>query len=569
MKKNLEAAEEIICRYRKECAGKPGRSTSLVLTQVKNQKNEGFSLDYAAGRLEISAQSPQGALYGASFAETALKAGHSFEYMGDSSPKFPLRPLWLGGGNCVNLGSRFGISVPAFVSSGKIDILDKMCRRVLELGYNAIIIGNREQFILSPDDEIPVSSLLNLLDVSHQYGIKVIIKVGLTGLEEGKRNRKCPRDPGFREDIQLLMQVLAQKLPTLDYVFWESGLLHSEFHCHTSVRDCTQPELVLEEVKILEEEIRLCPLLFYIPTMDLACARRQAVWMPSLCDDLGPRTILAFPATAGDPTADHQPPHPFWEALRHCREPSYTPIIPILNIGAIKQGEGLWPVLPFDLMDKYLNRCYRHKFAGVIVLTSCLPPRGGLLDCSLWTAAQLMWRDHPTGVLAETWFAAWKKELEYAAHSEVVRNVREIAVDLSLLRSLTNEKSRDAFSTDECRVITESLLARLKEMEVRIGIVDKKIHHKSAKPALSDYFTFFSRDARRIILHFLQCYNVSMFDVLNGGDVGESFWTQVSQGAGQGVRGGTKVSFLETPRKGSEGSMMEKIFLENRLLELS
>src|SRR5690606_29786497 len=128
------------------------------------------------------------------------------------------------------------------------------------------------------------------------------------------------------------------------------------------------------------------------------------------------------------------------------------------------------------------------------------------------------------------------------------------------------EANRDSVLSEDCRVATESILSRLKELLLRSEKLERKRLKRANAPSISDYMQVFARDAQRIVLHFLQCFNLSYPHVLGSEELSESFWMQLSPGAGQGIRSATKVVFATEPNSGPAGSRMEAIFLENRLM---
>ena len=150
--------------------------------------------------------------------------------------------------------------------------------------------------------------------------------------------------------------------------------------------------------------------------------------------------------------------------------------------------------------------------------------------------------------------------MNYLRYSEALLQTRKIIIQIGLIRSLTHESNRDKITQGECRLIAESLLAQLKYLQ---HLFDKeKTVPSRVSPSLKDYFTFFVRDARRIILHFLQCYNVSMPQILSSDDFNEGIWTAIEQGEGQGFRSMASVHFLSESNSGKEGSFLRKVYNE-------
>lgn len=214
--------------------------------------------------------------------------------------------------------------------------------RILRLGYNAVIVEGSE-----------FSCFL-------EYGLKVFVS---------------------GNDLS--------QLKGADGIFWESSLLNPEFFLHPKAKEMTIAELVQEEMKKIEKEAKGKGVIYYIPAADEMVALQQASWLETLCDEAGNQTFISFPAVCGNPVYDHLKPHPFWEVLRRAPDVSSTPLMPIINIGAVCQGEGLWPSFSFDLMQERFDR---HHFGGIIGLCNEVPEKKGLLHLNLWVAS--MWMRH-------------------------------------------------------------------------------------------------------------------------------------------------------------------------------
>jgi hypothetical protein len=546
------------------CSDKnPNTKSHIFIEFIGNSAEEEYTAISVGGNVHLKAQNSAVATTGWSNLEIGIESGHLPEFLGKNQPRFPLRPLWIQCEIQLLVSLNLSIFIPLFFcsphTSSKIDLF---CKRVLELGYNAVIFGNQRQGV-NLIEKIENFDLNKIISAFHSFGIQVIIKPFLE-----KDIIQSPAHSNYENLLHSEIHTLLKIASGIDFIFWESFLLHPDFSKSPITNRLTIAELVVKEVQVIEKNLKdRCALIFYVPANDLQTATEHSKWFSKFLDDVGSHTIIAFSALAGDPRMDHLPPHPIWHSLRISPDFSLTPLLPIVNFGGVQQGEGLWPSIPLDLIDSYVNRCYRHPFAGIITLTSHLPKKGGFLDCGLWVASQSMWRNLSPSLLAETWFRANYSNIDFFKLENSLKVNREIVVELSRVRSLTNEKGRDSVSQEECRMIAESLLAKIKLLNENFEKSHKTIIKNPKKPTCLDYFTLFIRDARRIILHFLQCYNVPMGNVLNGTDMQDSFWTQINQGTGQGIRSGNKVTFLDVPMRGIQGSKMEQIYLENRLFE--
>ena len=531
--------------------------TTMTWSTCERMKGEKFSISYERGSIKVEGESFLAAAYGVSKASIGAKSGHIAEFLGEAHPHYPLRPLWVGGTSHLKLTDNWGVSLPSFFILQDLPAIERWCQRVIELGFNAILLGSREHLAASCFQSLSFN-FHELISLFHEYGIQLWVKPSILDQELGF----CPFNPAYRVKLQTDLKNLVTQYPEIDSIFWESLYLHPSFNRHPAAKDFTIAEIVLEEVRAIEEVLS-CPIIYYIPVPNFMFAKQQAAWLSKFCDDVGSKTTVAFSAVAGNLCEDHLPPHPFWEYLRQSHHVSATRLLPIINMGSVLQGEGLWPAVPLDLLENYYSRLYRHCFAGAMSMVNALPKEGGLLDCSLWLAAQCLWEKTSPKLLAETWFQAYRPDWDFSFSWELLESTRQIIVELSFLRSLTNEMSRDSISSEECRTMTESILSRLNHLKMRAEKIERRNPKKIKHSSLMDYLSFFIRDAQRIILYFLQCFNLSYPNLFQDEDLQESFWTQLSK-SGQGIRSGTKVTFFDEPQRGEPGSKMELILFENR-----
>lgn len=556
------------------------RVPKLVYHVKDDIDSEQFACHYAGGVITLEAESPLAAAYGIHQIHVGVSSGHSAEFLGHSKPCFPLRPLWVTCNYDVTIVSRaksnpscyaVGLGLPSFLKAPlEISLLEHFCCRLIELGYNSVILGSRDySFIQATLEERPFD-LENVCSIFHSYGLKIILKPHFLSFDNQKIETRSIFNLEYQENIKNSILDFIRKTPWIDYFFWEGEIFQSVNQL-PSTSHLTQAEVVKAEIMMIEESIGgLVPLIYYLPAPDLEIATQQANWLSQLCDDIGNTTILAFSALAGSPRADHLPAHPFWEKLRQSPDTSATLLMPIVNIGSVLQGEGFWPALTLDLVDDFYRRCDRHSFAGVIALAGGLPPRGTLIDCNLWVAAQFLWKGRSPALLAKTWFLANRPDVSFEEFFPLLKKVRQIIIQLSYLRSLTHENQRDAMSREECRATLETLLSEIKYLQLQFSkrkkdLTNIPLHNKNKidRAGYEEYFTYFANDARRIIAYAAQCFNETLPRMMGSDDSQEGFWTQKS--LNEGSRGQGKLFFLDHPNRGLDGSRMELIYEENVL----
>lgn len=525
------------------------RPTSLELRLIKEGKGEAFEAEYAAGKVRINAESPLAAAYGMHQMQAAIESGHLSEFLGTSSPRFPLRVLWVGADMYLSLNDQIKVGVPYFFS--KLQGIERFCQVAISLGFNAIIFGEKNSENLkrcqSSHETLDFSVISACL---HAFGLKVIVKP-TWDLGECR----SPTNQAYRKKILDGLKVfVSNRGDGCDFIFWNSEIDHPSFLQSPDSRNIPAAELLEKEMQMLEEALGKAASLIYCVPVSLQTAQRRSKDLISLSQAAGSHTFLAFSAVCGPAYEDHLPPHPLWEMLRSFPYKLDTPLLPIVNLGGINQGEGLWPALPFDIYQRFFSKLYRHAFAGAISLVNHLPSERGILHGSLWIGGQMLWRERSADALAETWFYAFRKELNALRHLHVFAEVRRLILDLSALKSLLVHKDQEKISSDECRTLAEHLIAVLQRLFIYMG-------KELSVSVFSDYFLYFNRDARRIILSFLQQHHAPLAKLLVGSDSMDSFWTQTSH-----LYGDAKVIFLDSPFVNPNDSKMIAVYRENRLL---
>jgi hypothetical protein len=498
---------------------------------VPHSLKENYELHYAGGLLSIQAAGYLGAIQALQTIQIGIASQHLADFLGKVKPRFALRPLWLE--NSL---------LPALNDPEKLHVF---CKKILQLGYNAVLLQD--------------SGHLSVCNQLQDYGLKIILKPSIE-----KIRTVSPLNKLFKEEITAYLNKLKTDHIPFHYLFWESHWQHPEYARDPLAEDMVFPELVLAEAKavesLLEEKQKL---IFYLPVADEQSAKQCAAWMKRLTDDLSQKSILAFPAVAGDHRSDHLISHPFWNIYRQQTIPNSASIMPVVNVGALNHGEGIWPVIVQDLIDDYFTR--GSHFLGIISTLGHLPKTGGINDCNLWIASQKMWNDLPSASLIETWFAAYRPDWNYSYNSLNIKQIRFISKQLYHLRTLTNEKSRDHYSSQDCRLMLESLLLQLNEIHLRLEKEERKRIKRSATPTLWDYFTYFNSDVKKMIMQIAQSCNATITNIFNENDSKESFWTEMSSTAGQGLQANARITILNSPNKGNPNSRMMEIYQENRL----
>lgn len=491
---NSEILRKVLQNFSNSFSKENPNGPKLLVKVRGGELSEGYSSSYYQGVLTVEGNDPRSLIHGIATLNVAVKSGHLSDFLGDRKPRYELRPLHY----CREL-------------EGVCE--EKLCQRILELGYNAII--------LETEPENP--------QLFKEFGIKTIFK------------RKALEGTPFDKDWALS----PVNMEAVDAVYWEATFMEPEFLKHKDARDFLQMDLALFELQRLERELNgVCEILYALPKMHSYNAVLEFI------DEVSTQTTIVFSAVHGDPTEDHSDPHPLWDLLRESPDASATTLLPILNMGAVKQGEGLWPLIPLDLLEQSNDHMRRQPFTGAIVLVKDLPNPGTFLDGSLWIAAQTLWGTLTPSLLLETWCKAYHPSL---SNLELLRDLRKVGKRISALKEIVEMK------TEESHIYSESLISEINRLQMKVDGLKSE-----GKGSIKEYFIYFARDARRQILHFLQVNHAPMVNVLNGDDLLESFWTAVQQGGGADLRAGAKVKLFDQPIEGDEGSVMRQIYDEVR-----
>ncbi|MBN9376900.1 MAG: hypothetical protein BGO14_01870 [Chlamydiales bacterium 38-26] len=504
--------------------------------------SENYKAEIEQGALKVKAEGYLGAIQALQKIRIGLKSGHLQDFLGFHSPQFRTR--------CLMIGS----SMQSLL--GNSDKTHQFCKRILEMGYNSLLIETVEE----------KKDFTQLCKDLQNYGFKIILKFKPSQVQNA--SKRSPLDSSYAHFIHQQLDDFISKHPSFDFLFWESQWLDPSF-LHSPTADAyTLSEAVLLEARLLENKLAMHAksLVLYLPVNDSTSAELCSPWILNLADQLDAKTILAFSAVCGDYYADHLAPHPIWNKIRSRIPSAKAALMPILNIGNVRQGEGLWPILIQDLIDDYIMRCPHTHFPGVFCATHQIPQRESLLDCNLWVTGQVLWNPHmPSLSLFDTWFTAFRPEWNFMSNRALFIQLRNLSKQLNLLRSWIKEINRDSITSQECKISAESILIQLSEIQTQLEKQERKRLKKCEKTALGDYFFHFSNDAKKIILHVLQGFNLSLPQLLNEQELKESFWTDYNVKSGQGLRGSAQISFLETPNRGAPGSRTHAIYQENHL----
>lgn len=485
-------------------------------------KGEAYSCKYAGGIITLEAQSSLAAAYGLSRLIMGVSSGYLSDCIGDHNPHVRLRLLVL------KLDGTPEKTMPLYCS--------EICQRVIELGYNSLVIAISDQYL---------SSMHELCLKCHEYGLKIFIQ---HPLNEGKFNPFKDED---RRKITTQLGIFFQHCFSCDGIFWEGGHFDEE----GISKESTTLDIIKSEVSLIESAIPDSKHFIYalLPKSQKE-AKEQVLWLNSILNVVGKHTYIALSALEGDSCSDHLNPHPLWEMLRRNRMFRERNVIPIFNIGSYKQGEGLWPSIIFDIID-FISSCRKYPLEGAIGIVNQLPKQGSFLECNLWSASKAFWMGENAADSIEMWFKSRRPDIDYGKMKGILQQIRNIALEISYLHSLT-EMALDSNQKEYFRAVLEALFVQLKRIEVFLEQEERGKMRKSTQLSMRDYFSFFANDAKRVIHQFMHTFHIASPLIRTEIELKEGFWMD------------SKMGMLQFPFKGNKGSRMESIYLENRLIEV-
>lgn len=471
---------------------------------------KGYRAQCRAGELEVCAATDLGLAYALSRVCAGMRSGYLEEFLGEQQPSWNDRIVWIK-----------GTEIPSPL-------------RLIQLGYTTV-----------------------LLDQSHQEKGSLRaqgIAVGVAVKAPSQTPTRCPLDKEYQHNVISALRSLSE----IDVLLWESQLLHSSFAEGLAADSFTLSELVQAELRLVESALpQNCRLIFYVPADSAEGSERCAHIFVDLTHCAKKGTSLAFAAGTGELELN-----PIWDALRRRRDPSMTPLLPVMNAGAMGLGEGLWPILSSESVEHCIGCMHSQNFSGAIVLADSVPKEDGIAACNLWVAGQSLWGSQSPSALVDTWFGAFRPDMRYREHQPSLAMARTVAVDLARLSQMRTTPLK-RFSGTRVNGEIDLLAAKLRILDARQSSDDCALPHRS-KTTLQDYFRYFSRDAWCLLHYHLERLRLPLPGVPTAVDHSGGFWSVLNT-RGRVVPGAATVTPLTEPRRDSQDPCMERIFVENRV----
>lgn len=479
----------------------------------------------------------------ASFALQQVKLGIDSKV--NYYPQISIRPLFFYGTHLYQLSASISVVLPDLLNEQWKEQLHLLCQRAIGFGYNALIFGYKEGF----QSDISAPSIeQEYFDIIKEYDLKIIIQPFFQTCPDCTR---CPLDLALKQFYEHNFSEIKKKYPKIDDLYFRSNYLNKDFLNHPQAGKWTYKELILEEIKTLAKCANR-KLLYYVPASESLQAEKVSEWMMDLLVEIPKNVWIVFSAKRGDPFLDHLPSHPFWSKVYTLAWGAKLPVLPMINIGGILQGEGLWTLHNTDLIEHYVGKAIQFQMEGVITLANTLPSPESFLGLSLWLNSRMMWNPKEKSAwLQERWHQMYHKDWCFEHYLLSLTTVRQLSLKLSLLRTLILEPLQEIYTQEDYRLIAETLYHRLNELH--------HFNEKNKSSLVKDSIFYFVRDAKNILSYFLQAFNISLLGMQNDKEVHEAFWTSIQTGGA-----GKKIILLEKPLLTSN-EKMRKIYFVNRL----
>lgn len=519
----MQGADELLKQLKEKIRKSSGLAVTTK-TQPHHFAKDAYTVDQAGSSLVVTASSSRAHLFALSHILFATKRDSLVEAFGSHCPKYPNSTIAF-----MSKKKNGSLSLPDWLS---LDSIPKLAEMLYHLGFGRALFGLHSSYKthLPEDNSSDPGALFSKL--AH-YGIEVAIKPDAPS--------GCPCDPKYRSDCEKVIFSTLELLPYNGAIFWECNPFDPTFRSHKNADDLLPFDLLCQELKMVENALQGVPLIFSVACPSDEAVRQQKEWLNSFIDHLGPNSTLAFSTQEGAPWDDHKRNHPLWDQLASEKIVSGTPLQPILNIGAIHQGEALWPTVPCREIEQLFARLRRHPFCAPIALASTLPEECSFLEASLWVAGQAIWGFGSPQENLESWLSARFPDDDPLRLTQTILVARQTVIDIQSLiaeeKKHTDGKETGSKWSEYRKCQVDSLLARLNGLRSMWNLIEKKENSNRFYTSLR----YFIRDAKRLVFQYLQNNNLSVANVLTGEDMLEGYWTKMESMPGKGIGSGGKV----------------------------
>ena len=465
-------------------------------------------------------------------------------------------PLWVDGKINFALSKATSIGLPDWLTES--EARDEAVKRILDLSFDTLILGA----IIRPEGAAqPFAAAAKELGELSQMGFKIGIKPTFYIDQLIGSFALSPFDSNFRKFLKSEIASLFASTADISYFVYESlSLLYDEMGLNQDDEHLFK-EIAASEIALLEEILpESVELLYIFPGEDPEVKRREALNFRDIALTVSKRTRLVISTREGSPFLDHLKPHPF--LLQDSQALQGFAYAAVVNLGGVQQGGGLWPSFPLDIYQRIYPLLHEKNITPLPV-TQSIPRPGSFLAAALQFASSDLEHHFYLEKQLKAWIKLKRGEPDTERTLSIIRGVREIAIELSRMRTAISEAGRDLLSQEECKLLASSLYYSIRKVQKEC---EKNPQNEDGRATLQHYVDFFALDAYRTLLQFIQSFNVVLQEALELGPGKKGFWTDFTPGSGSGLRSMGKVTLLKTPAVDSGTPEMALILKECGLL---
>lgn len=438
------------------------------------------------------------------------------------SPKLEKRVLRLPSNTSFSFSNSIQISFPKYLLE-KEENCKKFCKRVLELGYNAISF-------CSHNNQEP-SSLTHILkeriEYISEFGIECYIEI-----IPAKTS-----DTSFYSKLSTRLEHVKSILPKQTKFCWQANFTNFHFFSSQENRSYTLLDKMKRECSILKEHFN--ELDYHLSSFEGIPSDIEG-WFIDFLSCLPKDFCFSYYLEPSGVQA-------LYRDLLKNPLPFHAPLAPIYQTYSRDFGKGLWPELNLKKMQHYFDAINSIHHNKSIIDSPDIPFSEGLFSLNLRLFTTCQWTQIPLDTLASSWLETFVSDKHI--NKELLQEVATLSASIEKIASNSQPK-----------LLAQTLLNRSK-------LLEKSCHltNEDSDP-IKCQLKYFLRDLRKLTLYKLQQHNIILPQALSGDDLKNSFFAHLETPAGQGIGRSMEVELLQNSNEISFDQTMEKIYKEARTL---
>ncbi|MCH1429663.1 MAG: hypothetical protein GWP59_01610 [Chlamydiales bacterium] len=437
-------------------------------------------------------------------------------------PKLEKRVLRLPSDTSFSFSNSIQVSFPKYLLE-KEENCETFCKRVLELGYNAISF-------CSQNNQEP-SSLTHILKERIQYicefGIECYIEISPVKTS----------DTSFYSKLSTRLEYVKSLFPEPTKFCWHASFTNFHFFSPQENRAYTLLDKMKKECLILKTHFN--KLDYHLPSFESLPTDIEG-WFIDFLSCLPEGFSFSYYLEASNVRA-------LYKDLLKTPLPFQAPLTPIYQAYSKDFGKGLWPELNLKKMQHYFDTINSVHHSKSIIDSPDIPFSEGLFSLNLRLFTAWQWTQIPLDTLASSWLEAFTSDKHI--NQELLQEVATLSASLEEIDSNSQPK-----------LLAQTLLNRSK-------LLEKSCHLSSEdSDSIKSQLKYFLRDLRKLTLYKLQQHNIILPQALSGDDLKNSFFAHLETPAGQGIGRSMEVELLQSSSEISFDQTMEKIYKEARTI---